>query len=248
MLFKEHRLAQQKHHTALSIKIHKSQFCNLLGGKNLCESAAPIYKLGYNRAMLSKNPPRASSPRLSCFCLCATLVCALFVSACSGVEVRRPTEEETLSAEDQRDRRGGKIGRAGKPDDPARTLFSFGKKKKKKAQNNALAASASLNTNPYLWQGALQTIAFMPLLSSDFAGGVIATDWYSPPEVPRRRYKITVRITGAAFRADALEAAVFSQNLRNGQWRDEITSSETVRQIEETMLTRARDLLRDANL
>ncbi len=193
--------------------------------------------------MLSKNP--------SCLfvrsCLCAVLACAVLVSACSSVEVRRPTKEENLTVEDQRDRRGGKIGRTGNPDDDNRTLFSFGKKKKKKAQNNA-PLSASSNTNPYLWQGALQTIAFMPLLSSDFAGGVIATDWYSPPETPRRRYKITVRIIGAAFRSDALEIAVFSQSLRNGRWREKKTAAETVQQIEETMLTRARDLLADANL
>ena len=183
------------------------------------------------------------------FWLCATLVFALLVSACSKIEVRRPTKEENLSAEDQRDRRGGKIGRAGNPDDEAYTIFSLGKKKKKKkkTQDNTLA-SANLNTNPYLWQGALQTIAFMPLLSSDFAGGVIATDWYRPPENLRRRYKITVRIKGAAFRSDALEVAVFSQSLRNGRWREEATDKETVRQIEETMLTRARDLLADATL
>ena len=192
--------------------------------------------------MLSKNPSRPFTR----FFLCATLVSVLLVSACSSVEVRRPTEEETLSAEDQRDRRGGKIGRAGNPDDEARTIFSFGKKKKK-TQPNALA-NASLNTNPYLWQGALQTLSFMPLLSSDFTGGVIATDWYSPPSTPRRRYKITVRITGIAFRSDALGVAVFSQSLRNGRWREEKTSTETVRQIEETMLTRARDMLADANL
>ncbi len=179
------------------------------------------------------------------FFLCATLVSVLLVSACSSVEVRRPTEEETLSAKDQRDRRGGKIGRAGNADDEALTLLTFGKKKK--TQRNALA-SASMNTNPYLWQGALRTLAFMPLLSSDFTGGVIATDWYSPPETPRRRYKITVRITGADFRSDALGVAVFSQNLINGRWREQKTSAETLRQIEETMLTRARDLRADANL
>ena len=216
--------------TNIAFLLHRS--------KNLYENAA----LGYNRSMLSKTP--------SCLfvhlCLCATLGSVLLVSACSSIEVRRPTKEENLTVEDQRNRRGGKIGREGNPDDEARTLFSFGSKKKK-AQNNALA-SASLNTNPYLWQGALQTIAFMPLLSSDFAGGVIATDWYSPPETPRRRYKITVRITGAAFRSDALEVAVFSQNLRNGQWREEKADTKTIQQIEETMLTRARDLLADANL
>ncbi len=178
----------------------------------------------------------------------ASLVALMLLNACNSPNVRRATEEENLTVEDKRDRRGGKIGREGKPDDKPRKLFSFGKKKNKAPNTQNTIVNARQNTNVYLWQGALETINFMPLLSSDFNGGVIATDWYSPPEKPAQRYKITVRIIGPDFRSDALSVNVFSQRLRGSVWRNEDTDKDTVRKIEDTMLTRARDLIADAKL
>ena len=45
---------------------------------------------------------------------------------------------------------------------------------------------AGLGVNAYLWRGALDTLAFMPLASADPFGGVIITDWYQPPSSSRR--------------------------------------------------------------
>ena len=39
----------------------------------------------------------------------------------------------------------------------------------------------------------------MPLSSADPFGGVIITDWYSPPEVPLERFKMTVYILDRQF-------------------------------------------------
>ena len=38
-----------------------------------------------------------------------------------------------------------------------------------------------------LWRASLDTISFMPVASADPFGGVIITDWYSPPEAPSDR-------------------------------------------------------------
>ena len=42
----------------------------------------------------------------------------------------------------------------------------------------------ALGVNAYLWRAALDTLGFMPLASADPFGGVIITDWFSPPETP----------------------------------------------------------------
>ncbi len=177
----------------------------------------------------------------------ASLVVMIIASACDSQYVRRATKEENLTAEDKRDRRGGKIGREGNPDDKERVLFSFGKKKKSSNEQSSPSVASS-NTNIYLWQSALETIDFMPLISSDFAGGIILTDWYTPPKNPGRRYKLTVRIVGQVFRSDALSVKVFSQRLRGNAWRDEKPDEGTAKTIEDTMLTRARDLIANAKL
>ena len=178
----------------------------------------------------------------------ASLVVIILAGACDSSYVRRATKEENLTTEDKRDRRGGKIGRQGNPDDKDRVLFRFGKKKQASNNEQSSLGAASRNTNIYLWQGALETIDFMPLISSDFVGGIILTDWYSPPEKQNQRYKLTVRIIGPVFRSDALSVKVFSQRLRGNAWRDEKPDQNTAKIIEDTMLTRARDLIADAKL
>ncbi len=62
---------------------------------------------------------------------------------------------------------------------------------------------AALGVNAYLWRGALDTLAFMPLASADPFGGVIITDWYQPPATPDERFKATAYILGRQLRAMA---------------------------------------------
>ena len=75
--------------------------------------------------------------------------------------------------------------------------------------------------NAFLWRASLDTIAFMPLASTDPFGGVIITDWYAPPETPDERFKVNVYILGKALRADGLKVSVFRQTRdTSGKWSD----------------------------
>src|SRR5690606_7796494 len=68
-----------------------------------------------------------------------------------------------------------------------------------------------IGVNSFLWRASLDTISFMPLVSADPFGGVIITDWYSPPQTPQERFKVNVYILGRTLRADGIRAAVFRQ-------------------------------------
>jgi hypothetical protein len=83
----------------------------------------------------------------------------------------------------------------------------------------------------------------MPLASADPFGGVIITDWYSPPETQGERFKVTVYILGRDLRADGVRAAVFRQNrdAANG-WIDAKVDQKTAIDLENAILTRARQL------
>src|SRR5690606_22689105 len=72
-----------------------------------------------------------------------------------------------------------------------------------------IAASqvTAIGVNSYLWRATLETLSFMPLTQADSSGGVIVTDWYSNPENPDERVKITVSILDLDLRADALRVA-----------------------------------------
>jgi hypothetical protein len=101
---------------------------------------------------------------------------------------------------------------------------------------------AALGVNAYLWRGALDTLGFMPLASADPFGGVIITDWYSPPGASGERFKATAYILGRQLRADGVRVSVFRQVQQGGQWTDAPVNSGTATEIENKVLARAREL------
>jgi len=109
--------------------------------------------------------------------------------------------------------------------------------------NDAGPTGAVIGVNSFLWRASLETISFMPINTADAFGGVIITDWYSPSESPRERFKLNVYILGRTLRADGVKIAVFRQ-LRDpgGQWADANVPTGTGSKIEESILTKARIL------
>jgi len=103
-------------------------------------------------------------------------------------------------------------------------------------------SGGGIGVNSYLWRASLDTLAFMPLSSADPFGGVIITDWYTPPETPDDRFKMTVYIIGRQLRADGIRVALFRQNRSGGQWSDAIVEKQTATKLENEILTRARQL------
>ena len=103
--------------------------------------------------------------------------------------------------------------------------------------------SSGIGVNALLWRASLDTLSFMPLVSADPFGGVIITDWYSSPDRPSERMKATVYILDRRLRADGLKVALFRQQIGpERQWLDVPVSAETVGQLENAILTRARQL------
>ncbi len=128
-------------------------------------------------------------------------------------------------------------------------VFGGGDKdKKQKARTVELAASkvTTIGVNAYLWRAALDTVSFMPILQTDSNGGVIVTDWYVNPNTAGERMKLTVSILDQDLRADALRVAASRQTLQNGQWIESPVQAATVQKLEDIILTRARDLRRNA--
>jgi len=105
------------------------------------------------------------------------------------------------------------------------------------------APRGGIGVNAFLWRASLDTLSFLPLVSADPFGGVIITDWYRPPESPGERFKLTVLILDTRLRADALRVSAFRQVLdESGQWADSALDAETIRKLEDTILTRAREM------
>ena len=63
-----------------------------------------------------------------------------------------------------------------------------------------------------LWRAALDTIDFMPLVSANYSGGIIITDWYNDGKSSGQSVKISIRFLTNEVRSDALDIKVFTKN------------------------------------
>ena len=164
--------------------------------------------------------------------ICGAIVMGLV--GCGGAEVEVPQGYRTEDNERIRDQYGTVWG-----DDQA--LFQRGTGRF--AQDGADGdAGGGIGVNAYLWRAALETIDFLPLAQADPFGGVIITDWYSPPETPEERFKLNVYILDTVLRADGIKVAVFRQTGGENGWRDARVDPQTATSIEDNILSRAREL------
>ena len=178
--------------------------------------------------------PTTFSARL----LPAALLAALLASACASDGIKpNPTPAEYMGLGSGSPGDVSVQSRMGGAD--GGNLFSFGKGSNKDGQGGG-GGGAGIGVNAFLWRGALDTIAFMPLSSADPFGGVIITDWYSPPGTTGERFKATVYILSRDLRSDGVRVNLFRQVLQNGQWVDASVSGDTVGDIENKVLDRAR--------
>jgi len=108
-------------------------------------------------------------------------------------------------------------------------------------------AGKRIAVNGFLWRAALDSTSFMPLVSADAYGGAIITDWYTPPETPAERFKLTVLVQGSELRSDGVKVTVFKQKKgTKGSWTDAKVAQNTGIEFENVILARARDLREQA--
>lgn len=161
--------------------------------------------------------------------LSALALSAAALSACSESKAVFPTRDKGASAPRM-------------SNEPRETVFGpegmFGDKKK-----GSQGDGAGIGVNTFLWRASLDTVAFMPIATADPFGGTIITDWYQLPESPAERFKVNVFIMDRALRADGVKVSVFKQ-LRDasGQWVDVKVEPRMATDLENSILTRARQL------
>lgn len=171
----------------------------------------------------------AGLPRLRALVsMAAVLAVVLGVAACGSSEGDERVETTPDDTDIFKDRSNRKtiFGEGG--------ILFFGDDKQE--------GNIDIGVNSFLWRASLDTISFMPVTSADPFGGVIITDWYTPPQAPNERFKVNVYILGRALRADGIRAAVFRQQQAAAGWVDAPVAPNTATDIENAILTRARQL------
>lgn len=94
--------------------------------------------------------------------------------------------------------------------------------------------NTTVEVNKYIWNAALDVLNFLPIQSVDPFTGVIVTGYGTPPG-GGRAYRATIYVQDPALDARSLKVAL---EARGGG----TVSPETVRAVEDAILTRARQL------
>ncbi|MBM9596271.1 DUF3576 domain-containing protein [Roseitranquillus sediminis] len=101
-------------------------------------------------------------------------------------------------------------------------------------------ANVTVAVNRHIWNAALEVLDFLPVEAADPFSGVIVMGYGTPPG-SGQAYRATVYVRDPALDARALNVAL--------QTRSGPASLETVRAVEDAILTRARQLrIRDSRL
>jgi hypothetical protein len=160
--------------------------------------------------------------RIAALLACAG--CALLLVACDNGEQGGPHRNEHLGREPGASQSGLSL------------LGGGGNKSAPQDQGQGLAVNA------YLWRGALETLKFMPLTSADPFGGVIITDWWTPPSSTDERFKATAYVVTRQLRTDGIRVSLFRQVRQNGQWVDASVDPAKPAELENMVLAKAREL------
>lgn len=102
--------------------------------------------------------------------------------------------------------------------------------------------TSAIGVNGFLWSAAIDTLSFLPMASANAAGGLLISEWYNNPDIPSERLKVSVFIRDQSLRADGLRVIVHRQELIEGIWSTASVRAGTALQIEDAILTRAREL------
>ena len=89
-----------------------------------------------------------------------------------------------------------------------------------------------------LWRASLDVLDFMPLVSANYSGGIIITDWYSDNN--NDSIKITLRFLTNEIRSDALKIKIFYKKCLSDQnCKVSERSGELEKELKKQILKRA---------
>ena len=96
------------------------------------------------------------------------------------------------------------------------------------------------SSNP-LWRATLDTISFIPLMSANYSGGIIITDWYSDNSDKNESVKISIRFLSNEVRSNSLDIKLFIKQCSTTLNNCEITENtgSIVKELNKSILKKA---------
>ena len=123
----------------------------------------------------------------------------LILSSCGGFKLPKPGDARTTPVSGkERARKNIEEGRGiglGNMGGNRKTTYQFS------------------SSNP-MWRATFDVIDFMPLVTVDYSGGLIITDWYTDANTTNDSLKFTIRFLSNEIRADSLKIIIHKKTCK----------------------------------
>ena len=103
-------------------------------------------------------------------------------------------------------------------------------------------SGGAMPINALLWRASLDIASSIPLGDVDTFGGTIVTEWYQVDAADEERIKLAIFVLDRELRSDGIRVVVYVQKRQGGVWSDHGIDTEMGLQLEELILTRAREI------
>ena len=103
-------------------------------------------------------------------------------------------------------------------------------------------SSVGLPINALLWRASLDVASSIPLDDVDTFGGTIVTEWYQLDAADDEQIKLAIFVLDRELRSDGIRVVVYVRKRDSEGWSDHGTDSKMGQQLEELILTRAREI------
>ena len=119
----------------------------------------------------------------------------------------------------------------------------------KKSIGGQKKTTYDFSTSNPLWRATFDVIDFMPLVTVDYSGGMIITDWYTDANTTDESLKFTIRFLSNEVRADSLKIIIHKKTCKSKGDNcivQKISSPKLEQTIRADIIKKAASLVEDA--
>jgi hypothetical protein len=101
----------------------------------------------------------------------------------------------------------------------------------------------NFGTSNVLWRATLKSLDFLPLVSSDYSGGILIYDWYSQANNPKEQIKISVQFLNNELKSDSVKITAHKRICENvDKCSNLIVEQKFIDTVKDNIITVARSI------
>jgi hypothetical protein len=109
----------------------------------------------------------------------------------------------------------------------------------KKSSNQTV----NFGTSNVLWRATLKSLDFLPLISTDYSGGILIYDWYAQNNNSKEQIKISIQFLSNELRSDSIKITAHKRICENtDKCSNLIVDQKFADTVKENIITVARSL------